>query len=517
MRQSSSTSCPSAVGDAKCEAILQLMLDQPFPATSAELAVLEADLPLQIAQMLGTTSDRIIIISLSAGSVVVDFVVAPALQGSAETEQQELEDLFHVLVPSASIPLSFGCDVFACHAGTINSGASDGIKSEQMCCLDSCATWAEANDCNTFFTDPAMIMYNAGGTIAPAQAAAETCCIPDQAQVELVIVIAAAVATTLILCSGGFLGFQSLEQLHPEQAPTIENVVQKLLMQDQTDQHDLSETSSAQANVAPRESLEKAFSDLHTKEGTTKGGALLDDYNDPQFYSQITRPTLHKILDDAGASDLDRKIEIVRELFSTYPMIHSALEPWHIRLKQQAQDKWPMTAAILAISDFYADCTVAFITYASDPIAEANLYFMSLRAWSIMSIFLSLTFGIILLFYFVCFATDGTSHLLDKDKFREGKLLYGLLILISATNPETLVLLPWKDVAAAKMYDGLPSLQAAVFCSAAATLETVPQLAIQIIHINRVLTATRISVGELDFSLKFSIIFGALQFVAGVS
>ena len=70
------------------------MLDQPFPATSAELALLEAELPLQIAQMLGTTSDRIIIISLSAGSVVVDFVVAPALQGSAETEQQELEDLF---------------------------------------------------------------------------------------------------------------------------------------------------------------------------------------------------------------------------------------------------------------------------------------------------------------------------------------------------------------------------------------------------------------------------------------
>jgi hypothetical protein len=213
-----------------------------------------------------------------------------------------------------------------------------------------------------------------------------------------------------------------------------------------------------------------------------------------------------------------RKTEIMCKLLSTYPMIHSPLEPWHARLRKYATDKWPIASAVLAVSDFYTDCMVAFVTYADDPVAEAQLYFMSLRGWSIMSLFLSLTLGTVVLFYFVCFAKDSATAmpLLDKEKFQEGKLLYGVLILISATNPETLVLLPWKDAAAAKLYDGLPSLQAAVLCTATATLETIPQLAIQMIHINRVLTATGISFEELDVFLVFSIVFGALQFVVGV-
>ena len=43
------------------------------------------------------------------------------------------------------------------------------------------------------------------------------------------------------------------------------------------------------------------------------------------------------------------------------------------------------------------------------------------------------------------------------------------------------------------------------------------QLAIQIIHANRVITATGSSVGDLDFFLKFSIVSGMMQFVVHVS
>jgi hypothetical protein len=171
-----------------------------------------------------------------------------------------LEDLFHILVPSGSVPLSFGCEAFTCRAGTINTGAPDGIKSEQMCCFDSCATWSSANDCNAFSSEPAMIMYDAGGTIA--QTGAQTCCIPDQAQVELVIVIMATVSTALILCSGGFLGFQSLDQVHPEKAPTTEEVVARLLdIRDDAEQTGLgiTRTDSAQVRISQKANLEKAY------------------------------------------------------------------------------------------------------------------------------------------------------------------------------------------------------------------------------------------------------------------
>ena len=50
-------------------------------------------------------------------------------------------------------------------AGTINTKSPDGVNTQDMCCVDSCATWGGTNDCNDFFAEPHMIMYDAAALL----------------------------------------------------------------------------------------------------------------------------------------------------------------------------------------------------------------------------------------------------------------------------------------------------------------------------------------------------------------
>jgi hypothetical protein len=81
------------------------------------------------------------------------------------------------------------------------------------------------------------------------------------------------------------------------------------------------------------------------------------------------------------------------------------------------------------------------------------------------------------------------------------------LIIVSWTNPEGLILLPWKDKDLA-WYGGLPSIRAVLMCTIATTLENVPQFTIQFLTALRNGWAT--TAWHTKASMSFSV--GSLVF-----
>ena len=88
--------------------------------------------------------------------------------------------------------------------------------------------------------------------------------------------------------------------------------------------------------------------------------------------------------------------------------------------------------------------------------------------------------------YFIFIAKDQRGQrLIDEEALRKDVSLLVWIWIISATNPETLKLMPWKNAARADLLGGMPTVSAALFATIVATLENVPQLTIQIMYVRR--------------------------------
>jgi hypothetical protein len=105
---------------------------------------------------------------------------------------------------------------------------------------------------------------------------------------------------------------------------------------------------------------------------------------------------------------------------------------------------------------------------------------------SVACLIVSTSISLVGTLYFVFCAKTEEGRLINTRELSDGIAKYTWLLLISASNPETLALMPWRDPLTAKRsFGGLPNPQAAVFCTVAATLETVPQTVINILYQQR--------------------------------
>ena len=168
--------------------------------------------------------------------------------------------------------------------------------------------------------------------------------------------------------------------------------------------------------------------------------------------------------------------------------------------------------AVLAVLDLVTDWLTTFKDMATDTNASSDLF-----PASVVTIAASFLIGLCGTLYYVFVAKDDSGDpLLDRKSnapgsFRDGTSKYMWIVLLSATSPETLVLMPWKHRAnapdAVLTAGGLPNMHVAVFCTAAAAAENIPQMAIQIIYLMRVAErTTRVVPWNVYASVGFSII-----------
>jgi hypothetical protein len=168
--------------------------------------------------------------------------------------------------------------------------------------------------------------------------------------------------------------------------------------------------------------------------------------------------------------------------------------------------------AVLAVLDLVTDWLATFKDMATDINASSDLF-----PAAVVTIAASFLIGLCGTLYYVFVAKDTSGEpLLDRKStepgsFRHGTSKYMWVVLLSATSPETLVLMPWKHRASAPdavlTAGGLPNMHVAVFCTVAAAAENIPQMVIQIIYLMRVAERTTMVVPwNLYASVGFSII-----------
>eukprot|EP01045_Picozoa_sp_COSAG04_P009344 COSAG04_NODE_538_length_12896_cov_41.168243_9_plen_1402_part_00 len=202
--------------------------------------------------------------------------------------------------------------------------------------------------------------------------------------------------------------------------------------------------------------------------------------------------------------DIDGDLKAVRDKLSEYPQVQSPLEP----LYKKVLWRMPEIGTGMSVMDVVTDCVTAFKTFRLDANAACDLYPLAVQ-WIIGS-FLAGVAGCV---HFVFFAKgrDG-KRLVDETELRDFITKYVWLLVISGSNPETLVMMPWvnKDAARAQ-FGGLPNQQVAVFCTIVATLETVPQLVLQVLFISRTDEAVPL---DVKVSMALSVVT-FLMFVLG--
>ena len=200
-----------------------------------------------------------------------------------------------------------------------------------------------------------------------------------------------------------------------------------------------------------------------------------------QWYSKLTRKDIREDMGRVKATHIDRQIDMLRLKLKEYPLVQSQLEPWYTRWPRWLLSYSAEFHAVASILDIATDCLTAFKDYARDPVAMDDLF-----PASVACLIVSTTTGLVGTLYFVFWAKTEEGRLINTRKLSYGIANYTWLLLISASNPETLALMPWQDPLTAKRsFGGLPNPQAAVFCTVAATLETVPQTVINILYQQR--------------------------------
>jgi hypothetical protein len=161
--------------------------------------------------------------------------------------------------------------------------------------------------------------------------------------------------------------------------------------------------------------------------------------------------------------------------------VHSQLEPCYKRHLATLLSYSAELHAVSSVLDIATDCLTTFKDYARDPVAMDDLF-----PASVACLIVSTSISLVGTLYFVFGAKTEEGRLINTRELSDGIAKYTWLLLISASNPETLALMPWRDPLTAKRsFGGLPNPQAAVFCTVAATLETVPQTVINILYQQR--------------------------------
>lgn len=117
--------------------------------------------------------------------------------------------------------------------------------------------------------------------------------------------------------------------------------------------------------------------------------------------------------------------------------------------------------------------------------------------------------------YFIFVATDSRrKRLIDEQKLTKDISSLVWIWLISATNPETLKLMPWANAARAERLGGMPSVTAALFATLSATLENIPQFTIQILYVRR--HAALPDSSPVDWNVQLSLFLSVLSFAVRV-
>eukprot|EP01046_Picozoa_sp_COSAG06_P000805 COSAG06_NODE_23_length_33072_cov_44.622327_23_plen_608_part_00 len=208
---------------------------------------------------------------------------------------------------------------------------------------------------------------------------------------------------------------------------------------------------------------------------------MASDQKAVQWYSKLKRKDIREDMDRVKATHVDRQIEMLRVLLKEYPLVQSQLEPCYKRHLTTLLSYSAELHAVASVLDIATDCLTAFKDYARDPVAMDDLF-----PASVACLIVSTSISLVGTLYFVFCAKTEEGRLINTRELSDGIAKYTWLLLISASNPETLALMPWRDPLTAKRsFGGLPNPQAAVFCTVAATLETVPQTVINILYQQR--------------------------------
>jgi hypothetical protein len=470
--------CPAGkdnpVGDSRCEPVLTVAMGYTYPADASEYASFESMFAEHMATTLGLPKSRVFVLTIDRGSVVIRFVI----QGASTSADDQAVAFFNQRFPDPNTVLYFGCRDATCNAANETNIDEDlVVETESECCVQSCSGWHEHTECEDGLTPWVPSNDKAAGDGA-------VCCSTDLKSIEILLSVAGAVLGVGVIVTGLTLITQTRKkgQYIQDATPALASVIEKLGIQPRA-----------------RHKLAKA---------------LKDEINFPetnvQFYDDITESILRSCVAKAGIDhEQYYRIEekLTREL-REWPLISSPLEPCHSQVFAVIRGMLPTISAMLSILDLVTDCVKTFHTYPNDPYAK------DLFVPAVVSLVLSFTIGCIGTIYTVFYGrwTFGPmrgERLIDETVLARGTTKYVAIMLISAGHPEALVLLPWRNKAAAKSSSGHPNVNIAIFCTVAGTVEIIPQLTVDAIYANRIGTHSSI---DLSWTVILSIGFSVIDF-----
>eukprot|EP01045_Picozoa_sp_COSAG04_P006166 COSAG04_NODE_299_length_17462_cov_3.686057_10_plen_1145_part_00 len=322
---------------------------------------------------------------------------------------------------------------------------------------------------------------------------------PGLSEDETRIAIAGAAVGFVIMLIGTLLLRGQFENSDQPFHPSVDDVVRVLLPDaengpDETDDRQFRREKLKQRLNAPLGSGEK-----HAQATV----AWCSDLTESGLKEDL------RVTDNLDSDLADRHIKSLAQEFKHYPLVHSKLNPWYVRLLLGASSYTPHFAAFSAVVDFWLDGGTVFKELKNDPVSSGDLYYAGL-----LSLTISFVFGMVGTLWCVFKAKDAGGRLIDEGALKSGFDKHVWILLISATNPESLALMPWRNKLEAKRsYGGLPNARVAVFCTIAATMETVPQTVINYLYLNRKSEASDTDVGGL---VIVSMIWSILTFTMHV-
>jgi hypothetical protein len=532
-------SCPSGkvnpdMGDSKCDELLTvtMAIDYPPPSNFA------AEFRVSMAATLRVDPSLLVMVATRPGSVVVDFVVLDnaSLAVSNRGQVDEALTIFRHKFPSSTQPLLLDCDAtMQCAEGTtVDTRPTSAVRTPAACCVASCAGWGSSHSCAAGTTTPVYSAWASESLDTIAEANGANCCLDDLSRFEMLCFVGAGVAVLLVILTSGCFIVKNFEHTEEKTAPDLDTVVDNaLLVSKQEEQY------RKELKKLMEEARQAMDSDAMGRRDAVTGNLKPVD-QDAYYYSKISKADLEQYLKDANVPDLhhtasqspfctctnytrlDQKADALRSRLRNFPIVHSDLEGKLTKVKRAVLGGAPMALTVAAVVDMFLDLFTTFNTYKSDKLVVDDLFPASLTIATT-----SIASGLIGSVYFVFLAklkdsegleipdeSTGTPKLLiNRDKLESNMKVYILLLLVSASNPETLALMPWADEVAAKRFGGLPNVPVSIFCTVVAALETLPQLAFQAIYVNRKAASTDT---QMDLNVTISIISSVVQFIVHV-
>eukprot|EP01047_Picozoa_sp_COSAG01_P025336 COSAG01_NODE_1596_length_9782_cov_16.488692_6_plen_688_part_00 len=525
------------MGDAKCDELLTVTMAIDYPPPSN----FEAEFKVSMAATLRVDPSLLVVVATRPGSVVVDFVVLDnaSLAVSNRGQVDEALTIFRHKFPSSTQALLLECDAtMQCAEGTtVDTRPTSAVRTPAACCVTSCAGWGSSHSCAAGTTTPVYSAWASESLDTIVEANGANCCLDDLSRFEMLCFVGAGVAVLVVMLTSVCFIVKKFEHTEEKTAPDLAQVVDNTLLPG----------GASSKNSQYRRKLEQVMEDARKEMDSDAMGrrdAVTNDLKpadqDAYFYSQISKTDLERYLKDADVPDLqqtasqspfcsctkytqlDQKADALRSRLRKFPVVHSDLEGMLSKTKRAVMDGSPKALTVAAVVDMFLDLFTTFNTYKNDKLAVDDLFPASLTV-----AITSITTGLIGSLYFVFVAklkdsegfeipneSTGTPKLLiNRDKLESNMKVYVLLLLVSASNPETLALMPWADQAAAKHFGGLPNVPVSIFCTVVAALETLPQLAFQAIYVNRKAASND---AQMDLNVTISIISSVVQFIVHV-